>query len=506
MRRTIVAMSAKRISGTPGLWPLHDMASSRRAESAALQRTAPHALMQAAGVSLAKLVLAAHPHAEPVLVLAGPGNNGGDGLVVAALLKACGRSVEVQLMGDAQRLPADAALALRQAVQSGVPVHEVGDSFVPTAHPPGLVIDALLGLGSRRAAEGALAEAIVWMNACGLPIVSVDLPSGLHADTGVALGGLAVKAGTTLSLLTLKPGLFTGVGRDHSGQVWFDALMQDAPLPTAMLCDVQHADPRRPHASHKGSFGDVAVIGGAKGMQGAAVLAASAALAAGAGRVYLGVLDDEAAAWAVGRPELMMRRQWWLSPTPVLRDTTVVCGVGGGDAVREALPALLSHSARLVLDADALNAVASDQALRSLLSSRAGRGLATVITPHPLEAARLSRTNAAEVQSDRIAAAQRLSHEFCCVTVLKGSGTVVVAPDQRPTIIGSGNALLATAGTGDVLAGWIGGRWAQGRQPMGVAIESCWQHGHAADLAASAGQTAPMLASDLIQAMTRVLL
>lgn len=457
--------------------------------------------MQAAGVSLAKLVLATHPHAEPVAVLAGPGNNGGDGLVAATCLQGCGRSVEVVLLGDAKRLPADAAMALKLAMQSGVPVHEVGDSFGPLARAPGLVIDALLGLGTRRAAEGALAEAIAWMNSCGLPIVSVDLPSGLHADTGVAMGGLAVKASTTLSLLTLKPGLFTGVGRDHSGEVWFDALIQDAQAPTAMLCGAQHADPTRPHASHKGSFGDVAVIGGARGMQGAAVLAASAALAAGAGRVYLGVLDDEAIAWAIGRPELMVRRQWWQSPASVLRDTTVVCGVGGGDTVREALPALLSHSARLVLDADALNAVAGDPQLRSMLSARAGRGLDTVITPHPLEAARLLRASAADVQSDRVAAAQRLSNDLGCVTVLKGSGTVVASPDQRLTIIGSGNALLATAGTGDVLAGWIGGRWSQTRQPMLAAVESAWQHGHAADVAASAGQTAPLLASDLIQAM-----
>ena len=496
-------MSARRISGEPGLWPLHDVSSSRSAESTALLRSAPQALMQAAGISLARFVVATHPHARPVLVLAGPGNNGGDGLVAAMHLQRCGLPVEVQLLGDVHRLPPDAALALQQAEQSGVPVHANGRSFAPLTPAPGLVIDALLGLGMQRVAEGAIAEAIAWMNACGVPILSVDLPTGLHADTGVALGGLAVNAKETLSLLTLKPGLFTGAGRDHAGQVWFDDLGEAAMGATAILCGPQRAGPGRRHASHKGSFGDVAVVGGAKGMHGAAQLAASAALTAGAGRVYLSPLDDEAVALVTERPELMLRQQWWLSPATVLRATTVVCGVGGGEAVREALPALLSHAVRLVLDADALNAVAGDSQLRSMLSARAGRGLDTVITPHPLEAARLLQSSAAQVQSDRIAAARRLSQDCRCVTVLKGSGTVVVAPDQLPRIIGTGNALLATAGTGDVLAGWIGGRWSQGQPALAAAVESAWQHGHAADRAASSGQTAPLLASDLIQAIAR---
>jgi|CXWL01.1.fsa_nt_gi hydroxyethylthiazole kinase-like uncharacterized protein yjeF len=480
-----------------GAWPLHDARASRQAEQAALASTAPQALMERAGLAVARLALAVAPHAARVLVLAGPGNNGGDGLVAARHLHQAGKAVTVILLADAARLPPDAAAALLQATDSGVSIQPWCGSLSPAE----LAIDALLGLGTTRAPDGAIAAAIEVLNHASLPVISVDIPSGLHPDTGVVLGAAAVRARATLALLTLKPGCYTADGRDHCGAVWLATLGVTAAVPTAWLTGSPLPVARR-HASHKGSFGDVAVVGGAPGMEGAAWLAARAALAAGAGRVHCSVLGRESAALDPARPELMTRSAWWRSPPAQLAQTTVVCGCGGGDAVRAALPALLAHAARLVLDADALNAIAVDEALPPLLRARAQRGLGTLLTPHPLEAARLLHTHPGEVQRDRLAAAQSLAASLACAVLLKGSGSVVAAAGRIPRINPTGNAALATAGTGDVLAGWAAGLWAQQPQaaPDDIAAAAAWQHGRAADLHASG----PLLAADLIGAMARI--
>ncbi|MCC9646141.1 NAD(P)H-hydrate dehydratase [Rubrivivax sp. JA1029] len=473
-------------------WPLHDAAASRAAEAAALAGAPPHALMRRAGLGVARLALALAPHARTVAVLAGPGNNGGDGLVAARHLHAAGKAVRVVLAGDSGRLPADAADALAAAQAAGVPIAQALDEA-----PAELVIDALLGLGTRRAPEGRIAAAIDWAATRRAPVLAVDLPSGLHPDTGQPLGETCLRADATLALLTLKPGLFTGHGRDHAGQVWFDDLGVAAGGETARLTGAPPG-PVRHHAQHKGSFGDLAVVGGAPGMAGAAWLAARAALAAGAGRVYCSLLDANAPLLDAARPELMGCPAWWRSPPATLAAATVVAGCGGGQAVREALPALLAHAGRLVLDADALNVLAADPSLQRLLTHRSRP---TVLTPHPLEAARLLGTTAAAVQADRVAAAQRLAERLGCVVVLKGSGSVVAAPGALPSLNPTGNALLATAGTGDVLAGWLGGRWAAGGEAFDSAVAAAWQHGHAADRAQAAGARAPLRAADLVEAL-----
>jgi ADP-dependent NAD(P)H-hydrate dehydratase / NAD(P)H-hydrate epimerase len=238
------------------------------------------------------------------------------------------------------------------------------------------------------------------------------------------------------------------------------------------------------------------VIGGAPGMAGAAWLAAGAALAAGAGRVYASLFDPNSPS---PRPELMTRTAWWREETPaVLAATTVACGCGGGDAVREALPALLAHAGRLVLDADALNTIASDPMLRAQLARCRG---ATLLTPHPLEAARLLGCSTHEVQADRLAAAQRVADTCNATVLLKGSGTVVASPGETIAINPTGNPSLATAGSGDVLAGWAAGSWAQ--QPTlpahAVAAAAAWQHGAAADHFAAQHPSAPLRAADLIE-------
>jgi hydroxyethylthiazole kinase-like uncharacterized protein yjeF len=457
--------------------------------------------MAAAGLAVARLALAVAPHARPVHVWAGPGNNGGDGLVAARHLHLAGIPVEVMLLADESRMPADAAWALEGALAAGVHVHAGLPS--PAAQTrAGLLVDALLGLGASRAPQGELAAAIRALNASHLPVLAVDLPSGLQADTGALLGTESVRAHATLSLLTLKPGCFTGLGRDHAGEMWLDTLGLNPGKATALLCGTPEDTPRL-HASHKGSFGDVAVIGGAPGMTGAAWLAARAALAAGAGRVYCSLLDEDAPLLDPLRPELMGRRAWWRTAPAAMADVTVVCGCGGGEPVHAVLPPLLSHVQRLVLDADALNAIAVDGALRAMLSARAARGLSTLLTPHPLEAARLLGVGSGDVQRDRLAAARRLADETGASVLLKGSGSVTAEPGRTTVVNATGNGALATAGTGDVLAGWCAALWARrpDARPGEVAAAAAWEHGHAADRWPGLFSGAPLRAGDLIEIM-----
>ena len=484
--------------------PLHGVAASRAIEQMAQAALPAHTLMRRAGSAVARLALAVAPHAQRVWIAAGPGNNGGDGLEAAIHLLRAGREVRVTLIGYAAALPPDAAAALRRAQSAGV---DIGAAGAPPLERHDLAIDALLGLGASRAPQDGLAATIAELNALACTVLAVDVPSGLNSVTGQPLGAACVRAAHTVALLTLKPGLFTGQGRDLAGEVWFDDLDvgPSTQAPDAWLtgADAARAVPApRRHAQHKGSFGDLAVVGGAAGLTGAAVLAARAAHAAGAGRVYVNQLDVEAPDLDIARPELMFRRAWWQEEPPVIAGATVVCGCGGGDAVREALPRLLSLATRLVLDADALNAIASDESLQTQLAARAARAQATVLTPHPLEAARLLGRSAREVQEDRLHAAQTLAERFGCVVLLKGSGSIVAAPGRVPAINPTGSASLATAGTGDVLAGWLGGLWAQcGRTESAFDLAAAAAHAHGA--AADAADVAPLRAGDLIEAMLR---
>jgi hydroxyethylthiazole kinase-like uncharacterized protein yjeF len=376
---------------------------------------------------------------------------------------------------------------------------------------PGLVIDALLGIGASRPPQDRLASAIERMKALaarGARVLAVDTPSGLDVERGQPFGNACAVAHDTLSLLTLKPGLFTARGRDFAGQVWLDTLDTDT-IDAAAACawlvgsgDVHGRTDRRLQAQHKGSFGDVAIVGGAPGMTGAAILAASAAHAAGAGRVFVDLLGAPASApFDPFRPELMFRTGWWQGSIEALRASVVVCGCGGGDAVRETLPRLLSLAGRLVLDADALNAVAADSGLQTMLAARAARSQQTILTPHPLEAARLLGRSAEAVQADRIAAANELAARYAAVVVVKGSGSIIAAPGEKPRLNVTGNASLATAGTGDVLAGWIGGRWRLDARALDVATRGVIEHGAAAE----PEQSGPLRAADLVESLYRKL-
>ncbi len=470
-------------------WPLHSVAQTQALEHQAQTELPANTLMQRAGLATAQLAMAIAPHARTIWIACGPGNNGGDGLEAAAHLQAWGKKPVVTWLGNEAKAPADTLQAWHRAKAAGV-------TFVE--QPPkefDLAIDALLGIGAQRAPEGLMAQWLSAIQASKGPVLCVDVPTGLLADTGEWLDTAQQPHAHahistqrhTLSLLTLKPGLFTADGQDAAGQVWFNDLGVVSSLtPAAWLQQHGAASTERPHNSHKGSFGDVSILGGAPGMSGAAMLAGLAALHGGAGRVLLGLMDEAARHAATATyPALMVR-------TPVeldLTTSTVVCGCGGGDDIHALLHNVLSSSHKLVLDADALNAVARDTSMQRLLTKRSKHQKPTVLTPHPLEAARLLNCTTKDVQQNRLLAAQQLAHTFQCVVVLKGSGSIIAGPEHTAVINGSGNALLATAGTGDVLAGLIGAYIARRDDVFEAARQAVFSHGHMAEAWPNEGPT-----------------
>lgn len=483
--------------------PLLDIASIRAFEARQAGRLPPHELMARAGLALARLALALFPHARTLWVACGPGNNGGDALIAAAHLqrwrdqRGTGPGIHVSRCAGAGAPPDDTAWALAQAQAGGLRIHDGPPEAWDAA------IDGLLGIGAARAPAGTLGRHWQALFTAEHPVLCVDLPSGLDADTGYwhmpeGVRPLPGQHRSTLTMLAGKPGLFTAQGRDAAGQVWLAPLVDEPPpVADAWLGAATAAAAPRMHAAHKGSQGDVVVLGGQDirpeglGMTGAAVLAARTALHAGAGRVYLGLLggpssDWQAPGWDPLCPALMFRRPDLLLDPGLLGSAVTVCGCGGGQAVAGHLPPVLRHARRLVLDADALNAIAAHEAMRHQLMRRAEHpDRVTVITPHPLEAARLLGQGSADVQADRLGAARQLAARLGVICVLKGSGTVIAAPGRSPVINPSGNPALATAGTGDVLAGLIGSLLAQpapaGDDAPATVARAVLLHGQAAD-------------------------
>lgn len=455
-------------------------------------------LMERAGLAVARLTRALWPMARRISIVCGPGNNGGDGLVAARLLRMQGLSVQLVSVGPRRPPSPERQQAEAAALAAGFQPVSLSE-LDPSAE---VLIDALLGLGLRSAPAGELLAAIEAMNRHPAAKLGIDLPSGLQADTGHTPGAV-VRCTHTLSLLAPTPGLFTGEGRQQAGRLWLDRLGREPGETAVALAGSpreswrQHsARARWPHSAHKGSAGRVWVLQGDASMAGAARLAARAALAAGAGRVYLsGDARDADPTW----PELM--RPSIEQALAELADGVGVVGCGGGSAIGSLLPPWLARAAQLVVDADALNALAGSAELRQALVDRHGRGQRSVITPHPLEAARLLGTSSAAVQADRLAAARALAERFCCTVTLKGSGSVIAAPGVLPRINSSGHAALATAGTGDVLAGWLGGLLAQAptATPQELAAIACAWQGEAADRLPEGG--GPLRASELIAAM-----
>ena len=424
--------------------------------------------MQRAGLAIARLAMAVAPHAHVIWIACGPGNNGGDGYEAARHLKLWGKLPVITTADGTGDLPADAEASRQAAIQAGV---------VLADEAPGqydLCIDAMFGTGKIRKLDAQYTSWIEKINSGTGPVLAVDIPSGLDADRGTH-AVQCVHADYTLSLLTLKPGLFTADGRDACGEIWFNNL---GVLEPSSACAKLNGEPQfavRAHNSNKGSFGDVGIVGGAESMAGAALMAALAALRGGAGRVYLTLLDASIARLDTSQPEIMFRNLNDLA----YESMVIVAGCGGGNSIAEHLDEILERSKRLVLDADALNSIARDASLQYKLAAR--RLLATVLTPHPLEAARLMGIEAADVQADRLSVAQAIADRFACTVVLKGSGTIIAAPEMVPHINPTGNARLATAGTGDVLAGLIGARLTTKLCAFQCASESVYLHGQVAD-------------------------
>ena len=458
---------------------LYRAAELRRIEAAA----ADQPLMQRAGAAAAELaVRLAVADGTPVLVLAGPGNNGGDAFEVARLLRERFFDLRVVFAGDAERLPADAAAAYRRFVDAG------GTTLaeIPSASRWALVIDGLFGIGLKRPIGAPHDELIRAANALalrdGCPLLALDCPSGIDADTGRCLGE-TIRASHTITFIGAKPGLFTADGPDHCGEIAIADLdlVAEAIAPAAGTLLEREAFAGwlkpRPRNSHKGRFGDAGVLGGAPGMVGAALLAARAALKLGAGRVYAAMLDPGAPTLDLGQPELMLRGPRDLLATPL---AALACGPGLGrsEDARSLLWSALGLEISLVLDADALNLIAAHDEFNQLLVRR---GAPSLLTPHPAEAGRLLGCSTADVQADRVSAALTLATRYGAQVALKGCGTVIASPDGNWTINANGNPGLATAGSGDVLTGIACALLAQGWAPLAALQAAVRLHGAAAD-------------------------
>jgi len=466
--------------------PIYLTADVRAIETAAAQAPAPPQLMERAGLAAAEIAReAAGGTGKSVLVLAGPGNNGGDAFVVARHLKQWYFNVSVAFAGDAGKLSADASAALRAWRAAGGSVTDA----LPPGQDWGLVVDGLFGIGLERDVAGHHAQWVAAVNRLSLPVLALDVPSGLQSDTGAVMG-CAIRATHTVTFIALKPGLLTLQGPDHCGDIHVRALGLDTrklrPV-RGFVIGPEVLDgvlPRRARNSHKGDYGSVGVIGGDYGMVGAALLAGRAALKLGSGRVYVGLLAGDAQLIDPGQPELMLR-----SADEVLKLGHLTClavGPGLGQMPDAAfyLDIALESPLPLVLDADALNLIAADARLAERLHARAAPSL---LTPHPAEAARLLGTSTREVQGNRVGAATTLAARLGALVVLKGAGSVCAAPDGTWHINTTGNPGMASAGMGDVLTGVIAALLAQGAEPRSAFLAAVFLHGAAADHAVASG-------------------
>lgn len=451
-------------------------------------------LMEKAGRAVAILASTlVNPLYPSILLLAGPGNNGGDAFVAARYLKQHWHALTLVFAGDAADLPPDAKRAHASWLACGGAVHQE----IPAGNY-GLVIDGLFGIGLTRPLQGRYAGLIAQANALAAPKLAIDIPSGLCADTGRVLG-CAFRADATLTFLARKPGLYTLDGPDYAGRVIADDLGVVAEQAPGWLVETCPAlPPPRARNSHKGNFGNVAVLGGAEGMVGAALLAARSALLAGGGRVFAWLLAQNAPVVDMACPELMLRH-------PDLAQIenfsgSIVAGPGMGRDKPELLAAALRTINPLVLDADALHLLANSADLKNTLRTRGN----AIFTPHPGEAAVLLGTDAVTIQADRIRSAQNIASEYNAVTVLKGCGSIIATPDGRWFINASGNPGLSSAGMGDVLAGVIGALIAQGLNAEQAALAAVHLHGKAADALVKngfgpAGLTASEVAEEIRQ-------
>jgi NAD(P)H-hydrate epimerase len=431
------------------------------------------------------------PDGRRIAVLAGRGNNGGDALLVGVLALQHGLDVDAFAAADAPT--GDAARARDSFLEAGGRLARFADADFAAAD---VIVDGVFGTGLARPVEGEAAVVIGRANASGVPVLAVDIPSGLSADTGMRLG-TAIVADASVSLVAWKRGLFTGDAADCVGarelaplDVPAAAYAHVTPDATLLGGTGARALPPRRGNVNKGHFGHVLAIGGERGMGGAIRLAGEAALRCGAGLVSVATRGENVAALIAGRPELMPRAvEDAMALEPMIGRATVVAigpGLGHEEWGRSLWRAAMSTQRPIVVDADALNLLALEP--RTLPNA--------VLTPHPGEAARLLATDTAKVQADRFAAAREIARRHAAIVVLKGAGSLVAAPDGRLAACPWGNAGMATGGTGDVLTGVIAALLAQGLSPWDAACTGVALHARAGDLAAGDAPRG-LVASDL---------
>ncbi|MCC5791866.1 MAG: NAD(P)H-hydrate dehydratase [Legionellaceae bacterium] len=482
---------------------LYSIERIREAEKTAIEQAemSEWLLMQRAAQAAFARIQLYYPDLPSLAVFCGAGNNGGDGLLLAALAQANGIATQVYLAKGVEKLAGNVSKAAKAAINAGIVLAPL------VAYPQvqaDLLVDALLGIGIKGAVHGKTAEVIGWLNAQPVPVVSLDVPSGLDANTGEVLG-MAVKATHTISFIGAKTGLYTADGPDHAGEIFVASLELDTVLqriqPTAKLVTsttIRTDLPPRAKNCHKGHFGHVLLIGGGRGMPGAIMLAAKAALRVGAGLVTVATRKEHVGAVAAWLPEAMCHGiSYAHALNPLLKKATVlVIGPGmGTDRWAQALyKKAICWPGLKVVDASAL----------AMLAASPSQDNQRVLTPHPGEAALLLQTSGAAVQQDRLAALQELHQHYGGTIVLKGCGSLIAANNHLPYLCAAGNPGMATGGTGDVLSGVIAGLMAQGQSPFNAAALGVFVHAKAADRAALLQGVRGLLASDLIDYLAKV--
>jgi NAD(P)H-hydrate epimerase len=459
-------------------------------------------LMRRAGRAAFEALRHAWPSAPHIAVLCGPGNNGGDGYVLATEARAEGLDASVYFLSDPDQLTGDAAGAWRRFRDEGGRACVFEGKIDPGAH---VIVDAMLGTGLSRPPEGAIGRAIEAANAHSAPVLAVDIPSGLFADTGAAPGPV-IAAQRTVTFIGMKLGLLTGEGPEVAGEIVFRDLGVPAETYQGVTPACERLDrrqlagwlPPRTRTAHKGAFGHVLVVGGNRGMAGAARMAGEAALRAGAGLVSVATHPEHAASLNAGRPELMcigVNGPEALDPL-LDRATVVALGPGlGQDGWARALHSrVLAAGLPVVLDADGLN----------LLAANADTRDNWVLTPHPGEAARLLGCETREIQADRPRAVADIAARHQAVVILKGAGTLVAGGDRPLRVCSDGNPGMASGGMGDVLTGLVAGLAAQGLALADAAAAGVLAHALAGDAAAMAGERG-LLAGDLLEVLRRQL-
>ena len=454
-------------------------------------------LMSRAGQAVFALIRSRYPAAKSLAVFCGAGNNGGDGFVVAGLALLSGWKVEVICLSEPENLTGAAQEAYGNFKKAGGRAVLFNARLTIRAE---VIVDALLGTGLTRELTGEYAQAISLINNMFAAKIAVDIPSGLHADSGNIMG-CAVKADATVTFIALKQGLFTGEAPEYCGRIEFAPLAVPESVFEQVPSSVYLVQPKRfdkrPRSSHKGDYGHVLVVGGDLGYSGAARLAAEAALRVGSGLVSVATRKEHAPYLNAARPELMCRGIENIDELENLLERATVLVIGPGLGQSEWSKMVFSRAIEtqksLVVDADGLN----------LLAESPRSNANWILTPHPGEAARLLGATTKTIQADRFAAVQAIQRKYGGITVLKGAGTMIASSGDI-AVATAGNPGMASGGMGDVLAGVIAGLIAQKFDSKTAAWQGVCIHGAAADKAAESDGERGLLASDLFNHLRKL--